>query len=587
MSKLPNTNATYQAYNTITHSHRQSLANMTSATTHKVYNIQNKVINTLQLKIESYHKLHKIKKRNKKLKELPIGIQSFERLRKGNYLYVDKTDKLLHLIAKGERYFLSRPRRFGKSLTLSTLEAMFNGRNELFNGLAAEKWVNEQSKAPSAVLRLDISTCEDETTDIFKQSLHEMLSRSARRFNVELYSQTITGIFQDLIEGIYKNKGPIVVLIDEYDKPILDSINDLKKAEALRSILRSFYSVLKSCDECIRFILLTGISKFSKVGVFSALNNLEDISMDEQFNDIVGYTQTELEYFFNDRITNVALKLKITETELLERLQEYYDGFSFDGKTRLYNPFSIMQCLKKEEFNNYWYESGSPSFIVEYMKTHKIQDPEEYRHKIVKSDFTSSKEIERAEPHSFLFQSGYLTIEKKQDQLLTLDYPNREVLDSISSMYLELIYNIEGYALLGNKIWKALKKGDIFEVVRLYNIALYGIPYDDYSNNRNEFWYRSMFVMLLRGAGIIAYSEPHTSKGRADVVLQFQDLVVVLEFKFAKRSSDIEGKELEGLQQLNDRGYAKNYNIENRKVIAAVIVANDEARQVQINSTHS
>ncbi|MCR4783587.1 MAG: ATP-binding protein [bacterium] len=516
------------------------------------------------------------------MQDLPIGIQSFEILRKRNYLYVDKTGRLLDLVTRGERYFLSRPRRFGKSLTLSTLEAMFSGRTELFSGLAAQEWVSEHSKAPSPVLRLDLSTCEDDTLDIFRQSLDELLSRSARRFNVELYSKTITGKFQDLIEGLYKDEGSVVILIDEYDKPILDNISNLQRAEELRSALRSFYSVLKSCDEYIRFILLTGISKFSKVGVFSALNNLEDISMDEQYNDIVGYTQAELEYFFVDRITKIASKMDIDKKDLIERLQEYYDGFSFDGRTKLYNPFSIMQCLKKGEFSNYWYESGSPSFIVEYMKTHKIKDPEEYRHKVVKSDFVSSKEIERADPASFLFQSGYLTIEKKQGQLLTLDYPNREVLDSISGLYLELVYNVEGYALLGNGIWKALRGGDLSEVVRLYNIALCAIPYDDYSKNRNEFWYRSMFVMLLRGAGIVAYNEPHTSKGRADLVLQFQNLFIVLEFKFAEKSADVEKKELEGWQQIKDREYAKNYDAEGRKVIEAVLVADDERRQVQM-----
>lgn len=246
-----------------------------------------------------------------------------------------------------------------------------------------------------------------------------------------------------------------------------------------------------------------------------------------------------------------------------------------------------MLCLKKGEFNNYWYESGSPSFIVEYMKTHKIQDPDEYRHKVVRSDFVSSEEIERADPSSFLFQSGYLTIEKKQDQLLTLDYPNREVLDSLSSMYLKHVYKIDSYALLGNEIWQALREGKISEVVSLYNVALAGVPYDDYVKNRNEFWYRSMFLMLLRGAGIIAYSEPHTSKGRADLWLHFgsnirseDELLLIIEFKFAKSSSEIEEKKIEGQRQIEERGYAKGYADGKRKVISAVFVADDEKRQI-------
>jgi hypothetical protein len=190
------------------------------------------------------------------------------------------------------------------------------------------------------------------------------------------------------------------------------------------------------------------------------------------------------------------------------------------------------------------------------------------------------QEIEQADAASLLYQSGYLTIEKKDEQLLTLDYPNKEVLNSLSSMYLKLIYRVEGYALLGNEIWKALRQGDISEIVRLYNIAIANIAYDDFASNRNEYWYRSMFVMLLRGAGIISYSEPHTSKGRADVVLTFKDLIVVLEFKFAKTSADVEDMKRIGAEQLQERGYTKGYDDNVRKVVSAVLVADDEQRKV-------
>ncbi|MBQ7529506.1 AAA family ATPase [bacterium] len=518
------------------------------------------------------------------MQKLPIGIQSFKKLRRENYLYVDKTDRLVSLISKGEKYFLSRPRRFGKSLTLSTLEAMFAGKAELFRGLAAEDWVKEQSKDPSPVLRIDMSGLGNiNTPERFNEAIIDELKNIAEDYEVEVReSYSCESFFKSLIRTLSKVKGPVVVLIDEYDKLILDSINDLEKAEEMRKVLRSFYTTIKSCDEYLRFVFITGISRFSKMGVFSAMNNLEDISLDESYGDIVGYTQLELEDNFSEWIEFASLKMNIEREKLLDRLEDYYDGFSFDGKVKLYNPFSIMQCLKKGEFNNYWYESGSPSFIVEYMKTHQIKAPDEYRHKVVKNDFVNSAEIERADPCSFLFQSGYLTIEKKQEQLFTLDYPNREVLDSISSMYLKLIYKVEGYALLGNQIWKALREAKLDEVISLYNTALSGIPYDDYSSSRNEFWYRSMFIMLLRGAGIIAYSEPHTSKGRADIVLQFQDLFLILEFKFAKSSLEVEKKRAEGLQQLDVREYAKNYAIEERTVVTAVIVADDKKRQVTL-----
>ncbi len=518
------------------------------------------------------------------MKELPIGVQDFEQIRQDNMLYVDKTGRLMELISKGRRYFLSRPRRFGKSLTLSTLEAMFKGQAELFRGLKAEQWVEEQAKHPLPVLRFDMSGMNASSHQELGEALINELEDRGDDYGLELKTHMNAGrMLKSIIRALHKKYGPVVILVDEYDKPILDNLTNLVGANEMREVLRSFYAVIKSCDEYLRFVLLTGISKFSKVGVFSAMNNLNDISSDERYGDIVGYTQQELEDCFDDRITNVSERLEFSREEIFARLKYYYDGFSFDGVTRLYNPFSILQCLDKASFSNYWYESGSPSFIVKWMREHQIQDPEEYRHIVVNgNDFISVQEIEQADAASLLYQSGYLTIEKKEEQLLTLDYPNKEVLNSLSSMYLKLIYHVEDYALLGNEIWKALRQSDIDEIVRLYNIAIANIAYDDFTSNRNEFWYRSMFVMLLRGAGIISYSEPHTSKGRADVVIQFNNLVVVLEFKFAKDSSEVEKKKLEGLEQLQERGYANSYDAEGRKVISVVLVADDLNRQIVI-----
>lgn len=518
------------------------------------------------------------------MQELPIGIQSFEILRERNYLYIDKTEKLLELIKKGERYFLSRPRRFGKSLALSTLGAMFSGKVNLFNKLAAEQWVAEQSKNPSPVISIDMSGFDEpKNCEELNQSLITELEYIAEDNDLEIPASNQCGkTLKNIIRALYKKSGYVVVLIDEYDNPILNHISNLNKAEEMREVLRSFYKILKSCDKYLRFVMLTGISKFSKMGIFSAMNNLEDISMDRRYGDIVGYTQQELEFFFEDRITDASEQMNISREELFSRLKDYYDGFSFDGITRLYNPFSILQCLKKASLSNYWYESGSPSFIVKWMKDHQIQDPEDYRHIKVNSDFISAQEIEQADAPSFLYQTGYLTIERREEQLLTLDYPNKEVMNSLSSMYLKLIYKVDGYAMLGNEIWKSLREGNITEIVRLYNIALAGIPYDDYIKNRNEFWYRSLFIMLLRGAGIISYSEPHTSKGRSDVVIQINSLVVILEFKFAEKSSEVEKMKIEGKQQLLNREYAKGYNAEGRKIVTAVIVADDEKRQAVI-----
>ena len=515
-----------------------------------------------------------------KLLTLPIGVQSFDILRQNNYLYVDKTARLLELVGTSGRCFLSRPRRFGKSLTLSTLDAMFSGKVELFKGLTAEKWVTEQAKHPAPVLRLDMSGCDNPSSSAeLNEALIAELEDFAEERKLTLKQEKTCGkMLKNVIKALHQANGPVVVLIDEYDKPILDNIGDLNVANEMRQTLRSFYTVLKSCDEYLRFVMLTGISKFSKAGVFSAMNNLEDISMDTQYGDIVGYTQEELEEYFTGWVDDAAQRLKLNRNDLLKRMEDYYDGFCFDGEISLYNPFSVMQCLKKGNLSNYWYTSGSPSFIVTYMRQHSIKDPETYCGVTVKEDFTSSQEIERTTPVSFLYQAGYLTIKEREEQQLTLDYPNREVRDSISSMYLEHVYHVESYGALGSQIWKALKVRDIMKVVELYNIALSGIPYDDYKDQGEPF-YRSLFLMLLRGAGITANGEAHTNKGRPDVVAQFPEQVVVLEFKYAKESSDIKDKRAEGEQQIIEKNYTKQYGAEGRAITTAVIVIDGENRE--------
>ena len=515
------------------------------------------------------------------MKVLPIGVQDFVQLRQDDLLYVDKTAKLLKLIQNGRRYFLSRPRRFGKSLTLSTLEAMFEGEAELFKGLKAEEWVKKQAEKPSPVLRFDISGLGAfSSAPEFEKAIIEELSNIAEDKELDMKIASSCGMMlKNVVRSLYKKQGLIVILIDEYDKPILDNITNLKKANEMREVLRSFYTMIKSCDNYFRFVFITGISKFSKTGVFSAMNNLVDISMLKRYGDIVGYTQNELEENFSEWIASSSKAMSLSKDELLAKIKAYYDGFSFDGTTRLYNPFSILNFFFDDKFGNYWYISGSPSFIAKYMKEHKIQNPDKYRHMEVPSDFAESHEIESSKPESFLYQSGYLTIEKLENDVITLDYPNEEVRKSLVRMYLDEFYHVNGFITLGNQIWKFLTHGDIRQVISVYNKAIADIPYDDFPK-RDEFWYRSLFVMLLRGAGFIPLAEVHTYKGRADIVIQFERQIVVLEFKFAEKSSDVDNKKDEGLKQVNEKGYALSYDAEGRKVISAVVVADDENRKV-------
>ena len=512
---------------------------------------------------------------NERLQTLPIGIQSFEMLRRDGLLYVDKTHRLQEIVLSGRRYFLSRPRRFGKSLTLSTLDAMFRGKVELFKGLAAEGWVAEQARHPCPVLCLSMARGRSmEGVRGFDISLYNDLMVLGRKQGLPMLrkdTEGALGAFKDVLEGLYDRGGPVVVLIDEYDKPILDKIGDLEAAEAMREALRTLYTVLKGCDEYLRFVMLTGISKFTKTGVFSAMNNLMDISMTERFGDVVGYTQEELERDFAGWIDDAAGKMRLSRQELLTRMKDYYDGFCFDGTTRLYNPFSILNFLADREFKNYWYHSGSPTFILSYLRSHGIDDPEVYRHKSVPADFADSQEIERAKPESFLFQSGYLTIESAEEQELTLDYPNREVLDSISRLYLDNVYRVEGFTALGSNLWRALKEGNIEGAVKLYNTALAGIPYQDFTR-QNESLYRSLFLMLLRGAGVTAQGEVPTNRGRSDVLVLFPSRAVVLEFKLARSAGEVARLRAEGRKQIEEKGYSKPYDGEGRAVTSAVIV---------------
>ena len=552
------------------------------------------------------------------MQKLPIGIQDFEKIRRNNYIYVDKTKQILQLIENGECYFLSRPRRFGKSLTISTLEAMFKGQAELFKGLYAEEWVKEQAKHPNPVIKLDMNNLDSyETKEKLNKSLINDLKHCAYLYKLNVTEEEeAKAMFKKVIYALYEQFASVVVLIDEYDKPMTDNIDNLEKVNEMREILRSFYSLLKGCKE-VKFVMFTGVSKFSKSGVFSGLNNLSDISMDRDYSDIVGYTQKELENNFGDWIEKNSKEISLSREDLLKKIKKHYDGFSFDGKVRVYNAFSVLNFFSKGRFGNYWYISGLPSFLAKYFKKHGITNPDKFRHIEVESTFADEHEIESSTCESFLYQAGYLTIEKwesKDDkEILTLDYPNLEVLGSINSLYLKDIYHIENYLPLGNALWNAIKTlkedGNVEEIVAIFNSVLEKIPYIDFpvkekednyipSNRMNgESWYRSLFVVLLRGgAGVSSFQESFSKDGRADLVIPFEDKIIIIEFKFAKSSKEVDKKRAEGQEQVTK--YAESYKNElivknsdeflkntphkgaGKKIITVVLVADNEKKQV-------
>lgn len=323
---------------------------------------------------------------------------------------------MLDLVTKNDgRFFLSRPRRFGKSLTVSTLEAMFAGKSAIFKGFVAEEWVDKQSTQPTPVLRLDMSMLlGSKVSKNCDVALSKLIYQICKIQGIIIHLEDDSScMLRNAVIELYSRQGPAAVLIDEYDAPILSNISDNKQIEIIHKVMRGFYSTLKTLDDYISFVLITGISKFSKVGLFSSANNLNDISQDSYYASILGYTQQELERYFADRIDFASEKMNLKSDQILYLLKNYYGGFSFDGKTRVYNPFDILSFFEKFRFDNFWYETGSPSFLADWVKEHSLQEPERYRHIQVSDNFTNALKIERTDPISVLFQAGYLTIEKK------------------------------------------------------------------------------------------------------------------------------------------------------------------------------
>ncbi|MBR3665047.1 MAG: AAA family ATPase [Desulfovibrio sp.] len=515
---------------------------------------------------------------NRNLPPLPVGEQNFANLRHDGSLYIDKTALLQKLIEEGRWYFLSRPRRFGKSLTLSTLEAMFQGKKELFQGLAAEAWVEKQAKHPSPVLHLDLSAwpAADPASTLPDWLINELQTFAVEHDISFKPVPSCAQTFSFLLKNACKSLGQVVVLIDEYDTPILKNMHDPAQSHAIRSNLRDFYQILKSASAVIRFAFLTGITKFSKTGVFSALNNLRDISFASFFSSITGYTQDEIYIYFADYIQDVLNNKKSTnKDDLLKKIKEYYDGYSFDGKTRVYNPFSILNFFYYKEFENYWYASGEPGYLAEYLKKYGIYNPDIYKNCVVDSLFTETADIEKARPESFLYQSGYLTICKKELDTLTLDYPNREVINSIAKMYLESIYTVPMYKSLTMRLQEAFSAKNFSSVVTIFNSELAGLPYADFQN-AGEGIYRTAFLLLIRASNLIVKIENPSKKGRTDIVIEGKDTVFIIEFKVAKTKKDILKKCSEGFAQFREKEYLSQYANEARDVQAYVLVIDAE-----------
>ncbi|MDR0909491.1 MAG: ATP-binding protein [Spirochaetaceae bacterium] len=541
--------------------------------------------------------------RNKRrLPKLPAGKQVFEAIRREGYLYVDKTQYLVDLIDNGSIYFLARPRRFGKSLTVFTLEAMFSGKKELFDGtvgegrLAAAEWMERPDYEPCPVIHLDMSRIETAYgEEAMIQSMQQIMYTEAKVRGVKLEKGlTPAAAFESLIFELFQKTGKrIVLLIDEYDKAHLDFFANPEKAERARELLRNIYGQIKPNEQYLRFIFVTGISKFTKMGMFSSMNNLTDISRMEVYSAIVGFTENEVKKYFAAYLKDAAKVYGTTMKDMTDRIRDYYDGFSFDGKTYLYNPYSMALFFMNPPypFFNYWIDSGSTKALTEYIRGKRVII-EELRGIPVdlNSLMAPSYEIDKVPPEYFFYQTGYLSLRKmKGVDGYDLDYPNKEVLNALSALLVESFTAEHDIFNLDKRFKYAFESGDMEGVVESFNALLRSIPYDDYTQAAQQSFrlrcfkftpqeglYRSILLSFLRGTGTLAFGELHNSNGREDLVVAATGKTLVIELKVAYEGEDPKAKLAEALAQFQSRDYGAEYP----DAFRLALVVEDSERQI-------
>ncbi|MBF0224488.1 MAG: ATP-binding protein [Desulfobacterales bacterium] len=507
------------------------------------------------------------------LRKLPIGIQTFEKIIDGNYVYIDKTRYIYELIKSGSVYFLSRPRRFGKSLLVSTLEAIFKNQSELFKGL----WIAESDYewAEYPVIKISFGGKLYENKQTLKDYITEIMFKTATSYNVSIdHSKPFDSQFRDLIESLEQiNK--VVILIDEYDKPIIDVINNIELAKANRETLKAFYSVIKEADPYLRFVFLTGVSKFSKISVFSGLNNLFDITMHREYAELLGYTQNELLYYFNDHINKWILSEQKEKDTLLSKIQKWYNGYRFSSTdVRVYNPFSILLLMQTNEFKNYWFETGTPTFLINLIKKNDY-DIRLFEQLETQEIVFGSYDIEDLRIEALLVQTGYLTIVnyKEEDMLYTLSYPNFEVKNAFLEYLSDTVSGVRrelagGYIV---RLVNALKQKDLEHFFEILSIFFANIPYD--IQIKQERYYQTIFYLVFTLIGMKVDAEVKTNKGRIDAVVILNNKIYIFEFKLNGTCED-------ALAQIKDREYAQKYQNFNKEIILIGVEFSEQDKNI-------
>jgi hypothetical protein len=508
------------------------------------------------------------------LKNLPIGVQDFESLRRDGYLYVDKTDLVYQLVTTGRYYFLSRPRRFGKSLVLSTLHAYFEGKKELFEGLAIEKLEKDWIKYP--VLHLDLNVGEYKTPDALVNKLALHLETWENIYGRNESEKSLGDRFCGVIKRASERTGlGVVILVDEYEKPVLQVLDNEELQDSYRATLKGFYGALKSMDKYIRFAFLTGVTKLSKVSIFSDVNNLSDISLTDEYSTLCGITDEEIDTVLAPYVKRLANKNKITSSEAREKLRSFYDGYHFsEDAVGMYNPFSLLSTLQYYKFRTYWFETGTPSFLVAMLKksSYRLEDAVSTR---VKIEALSSVDPQSNDPIPVIYQSGYLTIVGYDTvyNLCILGIPNKEVEDGFFN-YLLPNYTPIAKAQTGFFIAefvediKACRLDGFFK--RLSSLFA-DTPYELVKDLENH--YQNVMFIVTKLMGFYVKAEYHTSEGRIDMVLQTDKYTYVMEFK-------LNGTAEEALQQINDKNYTLPFESGDRKLVKIGVNFSPKTRNI-------
>ncbi|NWH05056.1 ATP-binding protein [Desulfobacter latus] len=484
------------------------------------------------------------------MKKLPIGIDNFKEMITENHCYVDKTDLIHQIISQGKYYFLSRPRRFGKSLLIDTIAEAFQGKKELFSGLFIENSWDWDEKYP--VIHIDLAESVIKSPDRLDQRLHRILAIKAEQAGFTLTCSHVDDCFEELIQKLYhKNNRRVVVLVDEYDKPILDNITDPETACELRDGLRNFYSVLKAQGAYLKFVMLTGVSKFSKVSLFSGLNNLEDITLDPQFGTLCGYTHKELETVFQEHIKGLDL----------DKIRQWYDGYNFLSES-VYNPFDVLLYLKKRIFMPYWFETGTPTFLIRLLAEKKLFIPD-LEHLIAGEELLGSFDIDFIEPAPLLFQTGYLTIKEKEhlfdhEYVYHLGFPNHEVKKSLTGSILHLLINdIRPLKTGQTTLLKIFKSDRLDELKELFHSFFASIPHDWYRKKDMagyEGYYCSIVYCYFTALGLDVRAEETTNHGQLDMAVLFNENAYIFEFKVNELTQPSRA-----LDQIKEKKYHEKY----------------------------